>query len=495
MNIKNHKMIALPSSVRKAGRVRLFIVFFGLLFLARVSFAGVQTQIGHNTGDSESPSFTFTNVPPPARNDAATAAKFTIVTGDADANGGGVDALHDGKVPTEADAPADNFFFAAGTAGGRVQVDLGRVIELTQVNTYSWHPSTRGPQVYKLYASDGTAGDFVAQPGKDADLEKAGWKLIAQVDTRTQGSDNGGQYGVGISDTSGVIGKYQYLLFDIAPTETDDEFGNTFYSEIDVVAKNASVEPIAPAASAPIIVHSTDGYCEITIDTAKAPELRSWAEQKLAPTLAEWYPKIVAMMPSDGFSAPKNFSVVLRPMNGVAYTTGTRIVGNSTWLGTELNHEAVGSLIHETVHIVQQYGHGWRDDQPVPGWLTEGIPDYIRFFKYEPQTLDSSRYGAGIPYMKHMRNINYDGMYRISANFLDYVIRHYDPKQTLLQKVNAACRQGTYTDGLWKEMTGKTLFELNDEWKAAVQQQIANQTEPGSTAPADTKKVEGANKS
>ena len=31
------------------------------------------------------------------------------------------------------------------------------------------------------------------------------------------------------------LGNYRYLLFDISATENDDPFGNTFYSEIDVV--------------------------------------------------------------------------------------------------------------------------------------------------------------------------------------------------------------------------------------------------------------------
>ncbi|HEY2328702.1 MAG TPA: basic secretory protein-like protein, partial [Verrucomicrobiae bacterium] len=352
---------------------------------------------------------------------------------------------------------------------GRIEVDLGRAVEIKQVNTYSWHPSTRGPQVYRLYGGEETADGFNASPGQAADPEKCGWKLIAKVDTRIKGVGGGGQYGVSISDSKGIIGKYRHLLFVIAPTETDDDFGNTFYSEIDVVELNAPVAATAPAAVAPLVVRSADGYAEITIDTAKAPELKDWAEQKLAPALVEWYPKIVAMMPSDGFSAPKKFSVTIRPGNGVAYTSGTRIVVNSKWLGGELDGEAVGAVIHEAVHVVQQYGNGWRDDSPAPGWLTEGIPDYIRFFKYEPQS-----HGADIVWLQGRKRItlNYDGMYRISANFLDYVIGHDGADKNVIQKVNAACRQGSYTDGLWKELTGKTLAELNEEWKAAVHQQL-----------------------
>jgi hypothetical protein len=380
--------------------------------------------------------------------------------------------LHDGKLPAEADSPAENFFFAAGSGGGRIRLDLDRAYQIKQVNSYSWHPSTRGPQVYKLYAGDETSDSFNTNPRSDADLENCGWKLIAKVDTRTKGEDSGGQFGVSISDSKGIIGKYRYLLFDIAPSEMDDDFGNTFYSEVDVVELNAPVEPVVlSGAAAPLVIHSVDGYAEIVINTAKAPELKEWAKQKLAPALAEWYPKIVAMMPSDGFSAPKKFSVTLRPGDGVAFTSGTSIVANSTWLETELDGQALGALIHESVHVVQQYGNGWRDDSPAPGWFTEGLPDYIRFFMYEPQT-----HGADMVWLQHHppRNLNYDGMYRISANFLDYVVRHYDPDKSLIRKVNAACREGRYTDGLWKELTGKPLTELNEKWKAAVHQQLTD---------------------
>jgi len=83
--------------------------------------------------------------------------------------------------------------------------------------------------------------------------------------------------------------------------------------------------------------------------------------------------------------------------------------------------------------------------------------------------------------MQRRRNLslNYDGMYRISANFLDYVVEHYDPDKNLIKKVNAACRQGSYTDELWKELTGKPLAELNEEWKTAVHKQLATKGEPG----------------
>jgi hypothetical protein len=284
---------------------------------------------------------------------------------------------------------------------------------------------------------------------------------------------------VSIADSDGSLGKFRYLLFDIVKTETDDPFGNTFYSEIDVIETGTSTaagsgSDAATAAAPPIVIKSPDGYCEITIDTSGAPDLHEWAETKLAPVLAEWYPKITAMLPSDGFEAPKAFSVMIRPGNGVAATSGNRVTANSNWLKRELNREAVGSLVHEEVHVVQRWGGGRRGGNPEykrpPGWLQEGIPDYIRWFLYEPQS-----HGADAVFFKKRPNqaLKYDGLYRVSANFLNYVVEKYDKDKSLITKVNAACRQGKYTDDFWKDITGKTIDELNDEWKAALQKQMA----------------------
>ncbi len=60
--------------------------------------------------------------------------------------------------------------------------------------------------------------------------------MIAFVDTRDP-EDEGGQYGVSIRDFSGTLGAFRYLLFDFFEAENDDPWGNTFYSEIDVIQR------------------------------------------------------------------------------------------------------------------------------------------------------------------------------------------------------------------------------------------------------------------
>ncbi|MGD0309977.1 MAG: hypothetical protein ABSC02_11885 [Acidobacteriota bacterium] len=201
------------------------------------AYAEIKVTVGYNGVLAATKDFKFPNVPIPSKDDAAARAKLALVDGEIDPNGADLGALTDGLLPSMEDEPAANFFFNAATMGGRFSMDLGSVIEIAQVNTYSWHPNTRGPQVYKLYASDGTDPKFNAAPGGSLDPATCGWKLIAVVDTRPREGYGGGQYGVSISDSSGVLGKYRYLLFSCIATEADDDYGNTFYSEIDVIEK------------------------------------------------------------------------------------------------------------------------------------------------------------------------------------------------------------------------------------------------------------------
>jgi hypothetical protein len=190
----------------------------------------------HNPTDVANREFKFKNVPPPIKNDAAANAKLTLIDGQIDAGSAELSALIDGFLPTDEDEPAANLFFSAGSSGGRFRMDLGRTTDIAQVNTYSWHPNSRGPQLYKLYAAD----DYESldlNPKRGVDPATRGWKFIATVSTLPTQGEDGGQYGVSVRDSSGSLGSYRYLLFDCYVTELYDNWGNTFYSEIDVIAK------------------------------------------------------------------------------------------------------------------------------------------------------------------------------------------------------------------------------------------------------------------
>lgn len=210
-----------------------------LMLLSSVLTVPAQPKIiiEHNIGAAATARFNFKNVPSPSRDDAGTKAQVSIVDADPDPNSADLSVLTDGLLPDSEDQPRKNFFLNAGSGGGRLRMDLGRVIEIARVNTYSWHSNSRGPQVYRIWASDGSDAKFNGEPRGNISPASCGWKLIATVDTRIDGTD-GGQYGVSVTDSGGSLGTFRYLLFDLYVTEVADDFGNTFYSEIDVVAKH-----------------------------------------------------------------------------------------------------------------------------------------------------------------------------------------------------------------------------------------------------------------
>jgi hypothetical protein len=444
-----------------------------ILMFAALSRGEIKVVVGRHRNQDATAEFKFTDVRSPSQSDAAGKATFTLVDGQRDRNGGDLDKLHDGKIPTEDDQPAENFFFNAGTDGGRILIDLGSVIAVRQVNTYSWHPDTRGPQVYALYASQGDANGFNPQPKKGTDPQTCGWRRLAQVDTRPKEGENGGQYGVSVSDSGGALGKFRYLLFDISRTESADPFGNTFYSEIDVVEPNApvvaAVPAIQPAGETRREIVDAEGGYQITIDTTETPDLTEWAQKDLAPVVRVWYPKLVKMLPSEGYEAPKRVSVTFSAsMQGVAATGGTRVRCAAAWFRQNLQGEAKGAVVHELARVVQNYGMARRTNPSAtrtPGWIVEGICDYIRWFLYEPQT-----HGAEIT-ARNISRAQYDANYRISGNFLNWVTETYD--KDIVRKLNAAAREGKYSEDLWKTATGHTVQELGDEWKAALEKKIA----------------------
>ena len=431
-----------------------FPLILGMI-LPSAAFAVAKVESAASADDK---SFKLEKIAGPSVNDAAAKALFTLVDGEHSGNGAALDALHDGRVPGGADEPSGNFFFKDGTSGGRIQIDLGKVISLKAVNSYSWHPRDRAAQVYKLYAARGDERGFSAAPKREADPLTCGWKAVAKVDTR--GKAEGGQQVVSIADAKAAnLGEFRYLLFDIESTDAKNSQSNTFFSEIDVVDANGSApqpvpEKILKTYAAPA------GKYQYVIDSTLAPDLGEWAEKELLPVVYEWYPKLVALLPDEGFRAPEKVTFEFRDdMEGTpAYAGGGRVSLNIPWFHKQLKGEAKGCVIHELVHIVQQYGRG-RGKSQAPGWVTEGIPDYIRWFLYEPKSK-----GAEITVGNFERS-SYDASYRTTANFLNWVVETHD--KDFIRKLNSAARAGNYSDQVWKDATGKTAAELGAEWKKA----------------------------
>jgi hypothetical protein len=198
---------------------------------------------------------------------------------------------------------------------------------------------------------------------------------------------------------------------------------------------------------------------EVVIDVSDAPELKEWAE-KCARLCERHYPMICEELASRGFKPRTMISMTLKSdYQGVAAAGGGRITGSVKYF--KGHPDDMGAMIHETVHCVQSYR-----TRGNPGWLVEGVADYIRFFKYEPGKIGKI----------NAERARYNGSYRVTAAFLAYVSDKHDKQ--LVRKLNQAMREGEYREEIWKALTKKTVQELDTEWRETLQQKREQSSGP-----------------
>src|ERR1044072_7501632 len=83
---------------------------------------------------------------------------------------------------------------------------------------------------------------------------------------------------------------------------------------IDAGSKVESTTAPANNVSKPLLkaFDAEGGKYQFTIDATAAPDLMEWADRELRPVVQVWYPKLVAMLPSDGFEASTNVTLRFR---------------------------------------------------------------------------------------------------------------------------------------------------------------------------------------
>jgi hypothetical protein len=144
----------------------------------------------------------------------------------------------------------------------------------------------------------------------------------------------------------------------------------------------------------------------------------------------------------------KVFFIIDTGYKGVAATSGGIVRFNPKWFDS--HPKDIDVVTHEVMHIVQSYGRG-----AGPGWLTEGIADYVRY------KLGVDNAGAGWSLPEFKTSQSYTNAYRVTARFLAWAEKHH--KKGLVKKLDAALRAHTYTSETWTALTGKTVDEL---WNA-----------------------------
>ncbi len=181
----------------------------------------------------------------------------------------------------------------------------------------------------------------------------------------------------------------------------------------------------------------------ITVDTSETPDLEAWG-RNAGEEAVKWFPKIVELLNSPDFKPYKEVHISLKKDMGGVAATGRAHINISA--GYVRNHkDDVGMVIHEMTHVIQAYPPG------SPGWLVEGVADYVRLMHYEPQ--------APRPRVNPDR-ASYRDSYKTTAAFLNWVEKNHDAQ--LVPKLNRAMREQTFKIELFKDYTGKSVDDL---WK------------------------------
>ena len=197
-----------------------------------------------------------------------------------------------------------------------------------------------------------------------------------------------------------------------------------------------------------------------TVDCTEAPDLKDWGD-KARSICEEWYPRIGAYLATDGFTPPASVKIVFKKeMQAPAATSNAVISINADYVSK--HRDDFGMVVHELTHVVQAYPRnkavGENGKRANMGWLVEGIADYVRFFQYEPRTR----------VRVDPKKASYRNGYRVAAAFLDWLARTHDAG--IVKKLNAALRAGDGGEGKFKEITGRTLDDLWNEFVAGLPQ-------------------------
>jgi hypothetical protein len=134
---------------------------------------------------------------------------------------------------------------------------------------------------------------------------------------------------------------------------------------------------------------------------------------------------------------------------GVAATAGNIVRFNPQWF--HQNPEDIDVVTHEVMHIVQSYPGG-----AGPGWLTEGIADYVRF------VFGVNNESADWTLTNFSPKQSYQNAYRITARFLVWLEKN--KLNGIVKQLDMAMRSRKYNPKIWKELTGKTVDELWNEY-------------------------------
>ena len=200
-----------------------------------------------------------------------------------------------------------------------------------------------------------------------------------------------------------------------------------------------------------ISCHKPYESVSVNLNVSQVPQLENWGIQAKN-LITIWCPRIARVLDVEEY--PHNIDFTLQKSDeGIAYADSNAITVSSHWI--EKYPGDIGLIVHEAVHVVQLY------PEFDPGWVTEGIADYIRWHLYEKKPLEWFPIGE--------EEKGYEAAYRITDGFFLWVTNFKN--SDFIKILNTAMKNGEYEPDIFFQTTSKDLDPL---WQEYIQFRKAN---------------------
>jgi hypothetical protein len=175
--------------------------------------------------------------------------------------------------------------------------------------------------------------------------------------------------------------------------------------------------------------------------------------------------------PTTTVPSTRSVTLILRPMGGVAYTTGSELDSDHKEIHFSLDYirgiaasrkkdEIMGVLTHEMVHCYQYNAFG-----TCPGGLIEGIADWVRL------NADLSP-----PHWKKEATGNWDAGYQHTGYFLEYLEQRFGAGT--VRRMNEKLRIVRYEEKrFWTEICGRPVEQLWGDYAEAIEKELKKDEE------------------
>ncbi|MGB0992264.1 MAG: basic secretory protein-like protein [Akkermansiaceae bacterium] len=164
------------------------------------------------------------------------------------------------------------------------------------------------------------------------------------------------------------------------------------------------------------------------------------------------WPKLVDMLGSPPAETHLDVDIQYRKdMDHPAHASGKTITISAAHLRRD-PEDTRGVFVHELTHVIQRY------PSYQPSWFIEGSADYTRF-----KLSTTDRWAQRC--RRHVNHQKPFGHYWSSAAFLLYLEETY--KKPVTRVVSQSIRAKTYNEAIWKQLTGKNLQQLAEDYKVS----------------------------